>query len=78
MKRSIKILKEQCSDWNMRNPIGTIVNFHPVIGRPEFRVRKTRSEAWVLSGHTIVVQLEGESGCVAVEACGIYAGERLL
>ena len=29
---------------------------------------KTRSEAWVLSGHTAVVMVEGVSGCVALEA----------
>jgi hypothetical protein len=43
-------------------------NYHPVIGRPEFRPRKTRGKAEILSGHTAVIWLEGESACVALDA----------
>jgi hypothetical protein len=57
------------ADWNAKHPIGTEVCFHPVIGRSECRAGKTTSLAWVLSGHTAVVFLSSERGCVAIEAC---------
>lgn len=62
-------LQKQCDEWNRANPIGVEVEFYPVIRGDNFRLRKTRSEAYVLSGHTAVLFLEGESGCVALEAC---------
>ena len=71
MKTSEKKLLEMCERWNEAHPIGTEVWFYPVIGGNTVRVRKTRSAAYVLSGHTAVVFLEGESGCVALEACQV-------
>ena len=68
MKRKQK-LNWLCDTWNRLYPIGTEVKYHPVIGEPAHRLRKTRGEAYVLSGHTAVVFLESESGCVALEAC---------
>jgi hypothetical protein len=62
-------LVEQCDQWNQQHPVGTLVEYHPVIDAPEHRLRKTRSRASVLSGHTAVVFLEDESGCVALDAC---------
>ena len=58
-----------CDRWNQCYPVGTLVEFHPVIGEPAHRLRKTRTPASVLSGHTAVVWLEDESGCVALQAC---------
>jgi hypothetical protein len=69
MSKKLKTLERECQEWNEKNPIGTSVQFHPVIGGLGYRVRKTRTEAYVLSGHTAVVFLEGESGCVALDAC---------
>jgi hypothetical protein len=63
------LLEKRCREWNEKHPIGTEVKYHPVIGRPEHRLRKTRTTAQVLSGHTAVLWLEQESGCVALEAC---------
>jgi hypothetical protein len=62
-------LQAECDLWNMAYPVGTVVEFHPVIGEPKHRIRKTRTPAQVLSGHTAVVWLDGESVCVALEAC---------
>jgi hypothetical protein len=67
-KPSIKALEKACNDFNSRYPVGTEVEYHPIIDEPEHRIRKTRSKASVLSGHTAVVWLEGESGCVCLEA----------
>jgi hypothetical protein len=71
MKRipTLAQLQAQCDLWNMAYPVGTSVEYHPVIGEPAHRIRKTRTAAQVLSGHTPVVWLDGESGCVALEAC---------
>jgi hypothetical protein len=66
---SAATLLKRCADWNAKYPIGTEVEYHPVIGEPEHRVRLTRSAAAVLSGHTAVVWLEDERGCVALDAC---------
>jgi hypothetical protein len=66
---SAAALLKRCADWNAKYPIGTEVEYHPVIGGPEHRVRRTRSAAAVLSGHTAVVWLGSESGCVALDAC---------
>jgi len=59
-------LRWECDRWNQ---LGTLVEYHPIIDKPEHRLRKTRTPAQVLSGHTAVVWLEGESGCVALDAC---------
>jgi hypothetical protein len=67
-------LNLRCDVFNREHPIGSEVRFHPVIGGPAFRVRKVRTAAFVLSGHTAVVFLEGEPGCVAVEACKPVGG----
>jgi hypothetical protein len=48
------------SDWNDRYPVGTPVTVEKDSG--EIVATKTRSSAWMLSGHTAVVMLEGISG----------------
>lgn len=70
-------LQKQCDAWNARYPIGTQVAFHPIIGGPECRIRTTKSAAVVLSGHTAVVWLDGESGCSALEACSVVKNGKL-
>jgi hypothetical protein len=62
-------LEGQCRRWNDAYPVGTTVEYHPVIGEPEHRIRTTRTPAQILSGHTAVVWLEGERGCVCLDAC---------
>lgn len=66
---SAEQLRQVCDRWNERYTVGTLVEYHPVIDEPAHRLRKTRTPAQVLSGHTPVVWLEGESGCVCLEAC---------
>jgi hypothetical protein len=73
MRQNAKQLQAVCDQWNKAHPVGTEVYFYPIIGGSAMRARKTRSEAYVLSGHTAVVFLDGESGCVALEACKIPA-----
>jgi hypothetical protein len=67
---------KQCERFNRDYPIGTTVAFYPVIGGTAFRIRKTSTKAEVLSGHTAVVWLDGESGCVALEACKVIVEQK--
>jgi hypothetical protein len=75
-KSSAAGLESECRRWNENHPVGTVVKYHPVIGKPEHRVRKVSSPAYVLSGHTPVVMLDGERGCVALAACGVPTDPR--
>lgn len=55
--------------WNEKYPVGTEVLFYHLQPHltQEAPVRtRTRSEAWLLGGHTPVVQVEGQSGCHAL------------
>lgn len=69
MKHRPATLERICREWNEKYPVGTEVEYHPVIDEPEHRIRTTRTEAQVLSGHTAVIWLNGERGCVCLEAC---------
>lgn len=46
-------------------PIGTAVKYRNDDGETEERI--TRSEAWMLGGHTPVVQFKGFPGCFALD-----------
>jgi hypothetical protein len=67
-QRAVATLERECMEWNARHTIGTEVEYHPVIGQSAHRVTRTRSSAYVLSGHTSVIFVESESGCVALDA----------
>lgn len=62
-------LERFCLDWNTLYPAGTPGRYHPVIGEPEYRATETTGPAFILSGHTAVVNVQGVAGCVALEAC---------
>jgi hypothetical protein len=38
-------MEARCVIWNAEHPIGTEAEYHPVLGRPEFRLPRTRSAA---------------------------------
>jgi len=55
--------------WNGEHPVGTWVRYWPILPPGPGSVpifTRTRSRAWVLGGHTPVVQVEHASGCVAL------------
>jgi hypothetical protein len=52
--------------WNQRFPIGTRVRYWTGIREDPGKISTTRTEAQVLSGHTAVVWVEHEPGCVAL------------
>lgn len=56
-------------NWNVQHPIGTAVTRYKLINPlREPQETKTRSEAWVMGGHTAMVMVEGVSGGVMVES----------
>lgn len=58
-----------CSDWNAKNPVGTLVSFESIKGQGETHRGKSTTEAQVMGGHSAVIWLEGKSGCVALDHC---------
>jgi len=55
--------------WNAKHPIGTPVTRYKLIGPlREPQETKTRSEAWVMGGHSAMVMVEGVAGGVLVES----------
>lgn len=67
-QRSLAELDAEVLRWNAQHKTGTEVIYHPVIGEKAGKRTRTRSAAFVLSGHTACVFVEGVSGCVALEA----------
>lgn len=59
-------------EWNEYYPVGTPVTRYKMI-RPlrEPVETKTRSAAWVMGGHTAMVQVEGAAGGVCLESLAI-------
>lgn len=62
-------LEKQVSDWNQKHPIGSKVMRYKIIDPLEDgNETKTRSEAWVMGGHSAMVMVEGVSGGVCLES----------
>lgn len=56
-------------DWNTNNEIGTTVTrymFVSPLRNP--MTTKTRSEAWLMGGHTAMILVEGVAGGVMLES----------
>lgn len=57
------------SDWNSKYPVGTPVTRYALINPLQIPTEtRTRSEAWLMGGHTAMVMVEGVSGGVLVES----------
>ena len=58
------------TEFAKKYPIGAPVNYHPVIGQPEFRAVSIRSLPWMLGSGHMVVKVTGIAGgvsCAAIE-----------
>jgi hypothetical protein len=63
----VKSPEDQAAEWNQKHAVGTPVTYHRLIHPLRDPVEtRTRSEAWVIGGHTAVVMVEGVSGAVAL------------
>jgi len=65
---SLRQLETWVDRWNSKYPVGTPVRFYPVIGGQDRIETKTKTHAFILSGATACVFVEGRAGCVALEA----------
>ncbi len=60
-------LQKQCDNFNARTPVGSMVRVWTAVrGEGPGKVGLVRYRAYVLSGHTPVVFVEGIRGCVAL------------
>jgi hypothetical protein len=68
-KPTIEQLERRRDEWNRANPPGTPVTRYKLINPlREPMETKTRSEAWVIGNHSVVVLVEGVSGGVLLES----------
>ena len=59
----------KAAQWNLSHPIGTPVTRYKLIAPlREGTETKTRSEAWAMGGHSVMVMVEGVSGGVLLES----------
>jgi hypothetical protein len=68
MSKQTAKLEKMVADFNKRHSVGSVVQYHRIIGEGVGDPTKTRSEAWILSGHSAVVMVEGVSGCMPIDA----------
>jgi hypothetical protein len=64
-KRGERRLQGKIEAWNRAHVIGEPIKYRDDYGK--VIESKTLSEAWVLSGHTAVIKIEGRSGCYDFE-----------
>ena len=55
-----------CDRWNAEHKVGTPVRYWPVFRTGEGHRSVTRSEAWLLGGHSPVVMVDGYAGGIAL------------
>lgn len=64
-QRSRSDLERICKGWNATHPVGKWVRVRRDDGSE--LITKTRSEAYVLSGHTAVIFVEQITGCYLLD-----------
>lgn len=68
-KRRALVQEKIAHAWNAAHPIGTPVTRYRLVDPLEDPVEtKTRSEAWLMGGHTAMVMVDGIAGGVLVES----------
>lgn len=69
MKQSLAKLEKAAADWNAAYPIGTpVMRYKLVKPLKDGNETKTRSAAWVMGGHSVMVMVEGVAGGVLLES----------
>lgn len=64
--------QHQVNTWNKRIQVGiTDIEFRPHPSGPKKKYR-TRSPAYLLNGHSPVVELEGKAGTVDISCCKVW------
>lgn len=70
--RSAAELERQIASFNQRYPVGTPVAVRRDDGKSI--VTATRSEAWIMSGHSAVIMVDGISGGYLLDRVSPVAG----
>ncbi len=65
MESTVARKQFQCDEWNVAHAIGTSVRVRRDNG--DVTATRTRSEAYLLSGHTPVIFLDGISGAYLLD-----------
>lgn len=68
LQRRLKEATDAAEAFNKRYPIGTSVTYYELIeplAKP--RTTHTRSEAWVMGGHSAMIMVDGISGGVCLD-----------
>ncbi len=73
--RTKKSPEARVEGFNQANPVGTKVLYKRHTSDPSPLATATRTEAWVLSGHTAVVMVEGVAGCVGLDFLVVFPNE---
>jgi hypothetical protein len=60
-------LDEQRNAWNERYPLGSSIVIRPPNQASDPRETRTRSQAWVVGGASVMVMVEGAPGVVAID-----------
>ncbi len=68
-KPNLQKLEKTCDRWNAGNPIGTPVTRYVLVNPLSMPIKTvTRSEAWVMGGHSVMVMVKGTGGGVLLES----------
>jgi hypothetical protein len=66
---SLTQLRKKASEWNLKFPVGTqVVRYKLIDPLEEGNETRTRSEAWVMGGHSVMVMVEGVAGGVLLDS----------
>lgn len=68
-----RLTQKDCDAWNAKHPVGTEVRV--IKDDDTIHVNQTKSEAYMLGGHTAVIHVAGISGCYALDRVTATAGE---
>ncbi|MFA7254350.1 MAG: hypothetical protein WC107_07445 [Patescibacteria group bacterium] len=68
-KPIIENLESTAAEWNAEHPVGTPVTRYKLVDPLRMgNETKTRSEAWVMGGHSVMIMVEGVPGGVLLES----------
>jgi hypothetical protein len=73
-KPNLKTLEEKAAAWNEKHDVGTpVIRYKLIDPLREGTVTRTRSGAWVMGGHSVMVKVEGVSGGVLLDSVNAIA-----
>jgi len=65
---------DEVARWNAARPVGIAVTAYPGVRGENGLTTRTRSEAWLLGGHTPMVKVDGYAGGIALTHVDVAAG----